>query len=77
MAVGPVGQPPQARDVAAAAGDLAAARTAYQASLDIAVRLAATDSANAKWQRDLSIAQQKMEDFGNSAEEVASRQGGA
>ena len=36
-------------DVARAAGDLAAARAAYQASLDIAVRLAAADPANTLW----------------------------
>jgi hypothetical protein len=41
--------------VAVAAGDLGAARAAYQASLDIRVRLAAADPANAEWQRDLSV----------------------
>ena len=35
-----------------------AARTAYQASLDIATRLAETDPTNTEWQRDLSISQQ-------------------
>jgi hypothetical protein len=34
------------------------ASTAYQASLDIATRLAETDPTNTEWQRDLSISQQ-------------------
>ena|SRR5450432_815209 len=54
------------RDVAVAAGDLAAARTAYQAYQDIAVRLAAADPANTGWQRDLSICRQKIEELNNS-----------
>ena len=37
-------------NVAVAAGDLAAARTAYQAALDIRTRLAAADPANTGWQ---------------------------
>ena len=55
VAAGPVGQPHKLGDVAVAAGDLAAARTAYQASLDIRLRLAAADPANTGWQRDLSV----------------------
>jgi hypothetical protein len=43
-----------------AAGDLAAARAAYQAGLDIAVRLAAADPANAGWQRDLDVIRQRI-----------------
>ena len=50
-------------DVASAAGDLAAARDHYQASLDIRVRLAAADPANTGWQRDLSISRQKIANF--------------
>ncbi len=41
--------------MARAVGDLAAAHTAYQASLDITERLATADPANTEWQRDLSI----------------------
>jgi hypothetical protein len=39
-------------DVAAAAGDLAGARAAYEAGLVIAERLASSDPGNAEWQRD-------------------------
>jgi len=46
----------------AAAGDLAAARSAYRASLDIAARLAAADPANTPWQREAAAAQQKLND---------------
>ena len=49
--------------MARAAGDLTAARTAYQASLDIAVLLAAADPANTGWQRDLQIARQRISDL--------------
>ena len=54
-------------DVAAAAGDLAAARTAYQAALDIAARLAAADPANVGWRSDLKIMQQKIDDLSHSS----------
>jgi hypothetical protein len=54
-------------NVAAAAGDLATARTAYQ---DIAVRLAAADPANTQWQRDLAISQQKIDSIDKSGEEA-------
>ena len=47
-------------DVAVAAGDLTAARTAYQAALDIRIRLAAADPANTEWQRDLSISHDRL-----------------
>jgi hypothetical protein len=47
-------------DVAVAAGDLAATRAAYQAALEIMVRLAATDPANTQWQHDLERARQKI-----------------
>jgi hypothetical protein len=50
-------------DVAVAAGDLAAARTAYQASLDIRVRLAAADPANAQWQQDLRFVRERIDDL--------------
>ena len=46
--------------MAIAEGDLAAARAAYQDSLDIRARLAAADPANTEWQRDLERAQQKV-----------------
>jgi CHAT domain/TIR domain len=54
-------------DMAMAAGDLTAARTAYQASLDIRVRLAAADPANTQWQRDLSISHNKLGDMAMAA----------
>ena len=47
-------------DAAIAAWDLTAARTAHQARLDIAERLAAADPVNAKWQRDLERARQRI-----------------
>ncbi len=50
-------------DLAVAAGDLTAARTAYQAGLDIATRLAAADPSNTQWQRDLSISHNKLGDL--------------
>jgi hypothetical protein len=53
--------------VAVAAGDLTAARAAYQASLDIAARLAVADPANAGWQRDLSISHNKVGDVAVAA----------
>ncbi len=53
-------------DVAVAAGDLAAARTAYQASLDIRVRLAA-DPASTGWQRDLSVSHERLGDVAAAA----------
>jgi predicted negative regulator of RcsB-dependent stress response len=53
--------------VAVAAGDLAAARTAYQAALDIAARLAATDPANTEWQRDLSVSHDNLGDVAVAA----------
>jgi hypothetical protein len=53
--------------VAAAAGDLAAARDHYQAALDIAARLAAADPANTEWQRDLSFVRQRIADLEASA----------
>ena len=54
-------------DVAVAAGDLAAARAAYQASQDIRTRLAAADPANTEWQRDLSISHGKLGDVAVAA----------
>ena len=50
-------------DIAAAAGDQAATRDHYQASLDIRVRLATADPVNAQWQRDLSFARQQIADL--------------
>ncbi len=58
-------------DVAVAAGDLAAARTAYQASLDIAARLAAADPANTEWQRDLSVSHNRLGDVARAAGDLA------
>ena len=52
-------------DVGVAAGDLAAARTGYQAGLDIRTRLAAADPANTEWQRDLETVRQKINDLTN------------
>jgi hypothetical protein len=46
--------------------DLAAARTAYQAALGIAARLAAADPANTRWQRDLAIRRQRLEGLGTA-----------
>jgi hypothetical protein len=57
--------------VASAAGDLAAARAAYQASLDIAVGLAAADPANTGWQRDLSVGHNKLGDVASAAGDLA------
>ena len=48
-------------------GDLTAARTAYQAGLDIAVRLAAADPGNTEWQRDLSVSHNKIGDVAVAA----------
>lgn len=53
--------------MAVAAGDLAAAHTAYQAALDIRTRLAAADPANVGWQHDLETVQQKIDDLSNSS----------
>ena len=50
--------------MAVAAGDLPAARAAYQASLDIAARLAAADPANAQWRQDLEIIERKVREMG-------------
>ena len=71
MAARPVHQPRRLGDVAAAAGDLAAARAAYQAGLDIAARLAAADPANTEWQRDLSISHNKLGDLAVDAGDLA------
>jgi hypothetical protein len=57
--------------VAVAAGDLTAARTAHQASLDIAARLATTDPANTEWQRDLSVSHEKLGDVARAAGDLA------
>jgi tetratricopeptide (TPR) repeat protein len=48
--------------VQVAQGDLAAALGSYQASRDIADRLAKADPGNAEWQRDLSIAHERIGD---------------
>ena len=58
-------------DVAIAAGDLAAARAAYQASLDIRTRLAAADPANTQWQRDLSVSHDRLGDVARAAGDLA------
>jgi predicted negative regulator of RcsB-dependent stress response len=57
--------------VAIAAGDLAAARAAYQAALDIRARLAAADPANTGWQHGLSISHEKLGDVAIAAEDLA------
>ena len=71
VAAGPVDQPHKLGDVAVAAGDLAAARAAHQASLDIRQRLAAADPANTEWQRDLSISHEKLGDIAVAAGDLA------
>ena len=48
-------------DVAVAAGDLAAARAAYQASLNIRTQLVAADPANTEWQREREAMRQKID----------------
>jgi hypothetical protein len=57
--------------VAVDAGDLATARDHYQASLDIAERLAAADSANSGWQRDLSVSHERLGDVAVDAGDLA------
>jgi hypothetical protein len=52
--------------VAVAAGNLDAARQAYQASHDIRVRLAAADPTNTGWQRDLSVIRQRLDELPDS-----------
>jgi tetratricopeptide (TPR) repeat protein len=47
-------------DVRRAQGDLAGARTAYEASLAIRERLARQDPANTEWQRDLWVSYDKI-----------------
>ena len=47
-------------ELAVAAGDLPAARTAFQTSLDIRAGLAASDPSNTAWQRDLSISHERL-----------------
>ena len=47
-------------------GFRSAARTAYQASLDIAARLTAADPANTEWQRDLQNIRVKIEELPGS-----------
>jgi hypothetical protein len=54
-------------DVAVAAGDLTAAATAYQAGLDLAVRLAAADPTNTGWQRDLTVSHDRLGDVAVAA----------
>jgi hypothetical protein len=53
-----------------AAGDLEAARTAHQASLDIRQRLAAADPTNSEWQRDLSVSHNKLGDVAVAARDL-------
>jgi tetratricopeptide (TPR) repeat protein len=56
------------------------ARDAYQRSMDIAERLAASDPSNAEWQRDLSVSHNKIGEIlqaqGNLAEALAAYQRG-
>jgi predicted negative regulator of RcsB-dependent stress response len=58
-------------DVARAAGDLAAARDAYQAAQDIMTRLAAANPANPGWQRDLSVSHIMLGDVARAAGDLA------
>jgi tetratricopeptide (TPR) repeat protein len=60
-----------AGDVASDAGDLAAARDAYQKGLDIAEALARADPSNAGWQRDLSVSLNKLGDVARDAGDLA------
>ena len=57
--------------MAAAAGDLAAARDHYQAALDIRTKLAAADPANTEWQRDLSISHDRLGNMAAAAGDLA------
>ncbi|MEJ2851874.1 CHAT domain-containing protein [Saccharothrix sp. CCNWLW140] len=50
-------------DLAMARGDTGTAEQHYQASLDIAQRLATADPDNAEYQRDLSVSQNKLGDL--------------
>jgi hypothetical protein len=49
-----------------AAGDLATARTHYQASLDIRERLATANPTNTGWQRELQLVRQQIDDLTNA-----------
>lgn len=53
-------------NVAASAGDFAAARSAYDASLTISTRLAAPDPSNAQRQNDFGWVRQKLDELGKS-----------
>lgn len=50
-------------DMAAAAGDLTAARASYRAALAIRERLAAIDPVNVQWQRDLEHVRRKLKEL--------------
>jgi tetratricopeptide (TPR) repeat protein len=54
-------------DLARAAGDLTAARSAYLAGLDVATRLAEADPTNTEWQRDLSVSHNSVGDLARTA----------
>jgi hypothetical protein len=56
---------------AVAAGDLAAARAAYEHSIGIAIALAADAPANARWQRDLSLSYLKLADVAMATGDLA------
>ena len=56
-----------AGDVARAAGDLGAARDAYQEGLGIRRALAEADPSNAEWQRDLSVSLERLGDVALAA----------
>jgi len=51
-------------NVALSSGDIAAARSAYEASLTISTRLAALDPSNAQWRNDLQWVRQRLDDLG-------------
>ena len=54
-------------DLAVAAGDLTAARTAYTAALTIAQKLADADPTNTEWQRDLAVSHNHLGDLAVAA----------
>ena len=60
-----------------AAGDLPAARSSYQAGLEIAERLAAQDKGNSVWQRDLSVSYSRLGDVDVEAGDLAAARPGA
>ena len=58
-------------DVAVKAGDLAAARTAFEESLDVLAKLAAANPGSAEAQRDVSVSLNKLGDVAVKAGDLA------